>query len=68
LEQVDRDTGSASSLLIFTYFTLGAIGMWFISLEWGDKIPVLGAIALGCGTLVLAAWCILQKRGIRGTV
>ena len=68
LEQVDRDTGSASSLLIFTYFTLGAIGMWFISLEWGDKIPVLGAIALGCGALVLAAWCILQKRGIRGTV
>jgi len=67
LEQVDRDAGSASSLLIFSYFTLGAVGMWFISLEWADKIPVLGAVALGCGTLVLATWFILQKRGIRGT-
>lgn len=66
LEQVDRDTGSASSLLIFTYFTLGAAGMWFISLEWADKIPVLGTIALGCGALVLAAWFILQRKGVRG--
>lgn len=66
LEQVDRDAGSASSLLIFSYFTLGAVGMWFISLEWADKIPVLGAIALSCGATVLAAWFILQKRGIRG--
>jgi MFS transporter, DHA1 family, multidrug resistance protein len=67
LEQVDKDVGSASSLLIFTYFTLGAVGMWLISLEWEDKIPVLGAIIVGCGALVIAAWTILQKRGIKGT-
>ncbi len=65
LEQVNGDTGSASSLLIFSYFMLGAVGMWFISFEWADKIPVLGAIALGCGALVLAAWTILQKRGLK---
>lgn len=64
LEQVDRDAGSASSLLIFCYFTLGAVGMWFISLEWADKIPVLGAIALSCGTMVLGAWVVLQRKGI----
>ncbi len=64
LEQVDRDAGSASSLLIFTYFTLGAVGMWLISLDWADKIPVLGGIALGCGALVLGVWVVLQKRGI----
>ncbi|WP_410509555.1 multidrug effflux MFS transporter [Methanosarcina hadiensis] len=66
LEQVDRDAGSASSLLIFCYFTLGAVGMWFISLDWADKIPVLGTIALSCGAMVLAAWFILQKKGIKG--
>ena len=64
LEQVDRDVGSASSLLIFSYFTLGAVGMWFISLEWADKIPVLGAIALGCGALVLGTWAVLQRKDI----
>lgn len=67
LEQVDRDAGSASSLLIFCYFTLGAAGMWLISLEWADKISVLGAIALSCGALVLATWFVLQKRGVKGT-
>lgn len=67
LEQVDRDAGSASSLLIFSYFTLGAAGMWLISLEWTDKIPVLGAIAFGCGTLVLSTWFVLQKKGIGDT-
>lgn len=64
LEQVDRDVGSASSLLIFTYFTMGAIGMWLISQEWADKIHALGSIALGCSSLVLVAWFILQKKGI----
>lgn len=66
LEQVDRDVGSASSLLIFSYFTLGAVGMWFISLDWTDKTDVLGSIALGCGALTLVVWTIMQKRGVRG--
>lgn len=66
LEQVDRDIGSASSMLIFTYFAFGAVSMWFISLEWADKIPVLGTIAACCGALVLAAWTIIQKRGVKG--
>ena len=52
--------------MIFCYFTLGAVGMWFISLEWADKISVLGIIALSCGAMVLAAWFILQKKGIKG--
>lgn len=66
LEQVDRDIGSASSMLIFTYFAFGAVSMWFISLEWADKIPVLGTTAAGCGALVLASWIIIQKRRIKG--
>ncbi len=61
LEQVDRDAGAASSLLIFTYFTLGSVGMWIISLEWADKIGVLGAVAVVCGVFVLGAWMGVQR-------
>jgi DHA1 family bicyclomycin/chloramphenicol resistance-like MFS transporter len=64
LEQIDRDAGSASSLLIFTYFTMGAVGMWLISLEWTDKMHVLGLITLGCSSMVLIAWFILQRKGL----
>jgi DHA1 family bicyclomycin/chloramphenicol resistance-like MFS transporter len=64
LEQVHKDAGSASSLLIFTYFSLGAVGMWLVSQDWIDRINLLGIIALGCGALVLAAWMILQKKDI----
>ena len=66
LEQVDRDVGSASSLLIFTYFTMGAVGMWLISLEWTDKMHVLGLIALGCSSIVLVIWLFLQKKFVSG--
>ncbi|SFM46874.1 MFS transporter, DHA1 family, bicyclomycin/chloramphenicol resistance protein [Methanolobus profundi] len=64
LEQVHKDAGAASSLLIFTYFTLGAVGMWLVSLEWMERMQILGTITLVCGALVLAAWLILQKKGI----
>lgn len=64
LEQVHKDAGAASSLLIFTYFTLGAVGMWLVSQEWMERMQILGTITLICGILVLAAWMILQKKGI----
>jgi DHA1 family bicyclomycin/chloramphenicol resistance-like MFS transporter len=62
LEQVRKDAGSASSLLIFTYFTLGAVGMWMVSQDWMDRIQMLGTIALSCGALVLVAWMIMQRK------
>lgn len=64
LEQVRRDAGSASSLLIFTYFTLGAVGMWLVSQNWFERIQILGTIALICGVLVLGAWLVLEKKSI----
>lgn len=67
LEQVCKDAGSASSLLIFTYFTLGAVGMWIISQNWIERIRILGTITLICGVLVLVTWLILQKRDIVST-
>ncbi|WP_292468692.1 multidrug effflux MFS transporter [Methanolobus sp.] len=64
LEQVHKDAGSASSLLIFTYFTLGAVGMWIVSQEWMERMQILGSITLLCGALTLVAWMILQKKVI----
>lgn len=59
LEQVDHHTGAASSLLVFIFFILGAFAMWFISLDWGNKIQVIGLLATSVGTLVLTVWLLL---------
>ncbi len=59
LEQVDRHAGAASSLLIFIYFTLGAFSMWLISLEWLDKIRIIGILAAGAGGVLLGVWLLL---------
>ncbi len=63
LEQVHKDAGSASSLLIFTYFTLGAVGMWLVSLDFMERMQILGTVSLSCGVLVLSTWMILQRQG-----
>lgn len=62
LEQVDRDTGAASSLMVFFYFMIGALAMWFFSFDWNDKIVVLGrmgVVSVGC-TLLL--WQVVTRR------
>ncbi|MCL2340960.1 MAG: multidrug effflux MFS transporter [Proteobacteria bacterium] len=62
LEQVDRDAGAASSLMVFFYFMVGALAMWMFSLDWPDKIRTLGwmgVAAVGC-TLVL--WPVAKRQ------
>lgn len=56
LEQVDRDAGAASSLIIFTFMTVGAFSMGIISLPWQDKITVLGTLGSVVGVAVLTFW------------
>lgn len=56
LEQVDTHAGAASSLLIFIYFMLGAAVMWLISLDWADKIQVIGILGIVSGGFMLAVW------------
>lgn len=65
LEQVEENAGAASSLLIFIYFMLGAFAMWLISLDWNDKIHLVGILAAGSGGLVLAIWLVVQKTFVR---
>jgi MFS transporter, DHA1 family, multidrug resistance protein len=55
LEQQDKDTGSASSLILSSFLLTGSIGMMVISLDWGNRIMVLGimSLVLNLGGLVL---------------
>lgn len=61
LEQVQHDIGAASAFMVFTYFVMGACGMWLISLDWHNKIQVLAAIAIGSGGLILWGFRQLQQ-------
>ncbi|PLX85347.1 MAG: Bcr/CflA family drug resistance efflux transporter [Desulfuromonas sp.] len=61
LEQVDRHAGAASSLLVFIFFMLGAFSMWLISLDWGDKIGVIGILATAVGAVMLSIWLLLPS-------
>ena len=56
LEQVQRDAGAASSLLVFTYMLVGAVGMGLISFEWSDKVAFLGSLGVLAGGTNLFFW------------
>jgi DHA1 family bicyclomycin/chloramphenicol resistance-like MFS transporter len=62
LEQQDRDTGSASSLIQSSFLLTGSMGMMFISMDWSDRIVVLGIMSfvLNLGGLLL--WFYAKKR------
>ncbi|TWI68886.1 DHA1 family bicyclomycin/chloramphenicol resistance-like MFS transporter [Desulfobotulus alkaliphilus] len=60
LEQVDVDTGSASSILIFIYFVMGAFSMFFISLDWKNKMQVIGTLAACSGAGCFVCWQLLK--------
>ena len=61
LEQVERDTGTASSAMIFTYFIVGALSMAAISLDWPDKVRYLALSAVGSGVVSLGFWLWIKK-------
>lgn len=62
LEQVDRDTGAASSLMVFLYFMIGALAMWFFSFDWNDKIVTLGLMGVISVTCTLLLWQVVKRR------
>lgn len=62
LEQVDRDTGAASSLMVFFYFMTGALAMWFFSFDWADKIDLLGKMGAGSVLCTLLLWQVVRRR------
>lgn len=62
LEQVDRDTGAASSLMVFFYFMTGALSMWFFSLDWSDKVVMLGRMGVVSVSCTLLLWQVVKRR------
>lgn len=56
LEQVDSHAGSASSLMVFFNFVIGAFSMWMIALNWSDKIMTIGVLGIASGGIILAIW------------
>ncbi|MBV5306845.1 MAG: multidrug effflux MFS transporter [Desulfobulbaceae bacterium] len=61
LDQVKRDAGTASSVMVFSYFLFGALSMVAVSLDWTDKIFFIGCLAIASGTLSLSLWLMLKK-------
>ncbi len=62
LDQVEQDTGAASSLLVFGFMLIGAAGMGLISLDWTDKADILGWLAIAAGTISLSFWIGFRNR------
>jgi len=60
LEQVNSHAGSASALMVFFNFVIGAFSMWFIALNWSDKIMTIGVLGIVSTGAVLLIWLALN--------
>ncbi len=65
LDQVETDVGAASSLMMFTYFSIGSLAMWAISQPWGDKIGVLATTSAASALMVLITLILFRRVGMR---
>lgn len=62
LEQVKDDAGTASSILVFTYFLTGAAGMAVTSLDWADKVRFIGILAIVTSIVTSCIWIKLKEK------
>jgi MFS transporter, DHA1 family, multidrug resistance protein len=62
IEQQDKNTGSASSLMFCFMGTFGSIGLVIISMDWENRIVVLGIINVILGVLSTLFWLYAKKR------
>ncbi|WP_022666397.1 Bcr/CflA family efflux MFS transporter [Desulfospira joergensenii] len=62
LEQQEGDTGSASSLINFTGFIMGSIGMLLISLDTSHLIMFIGIMQAVIGFLGYMFWMSIKNR------
>ncbi|GFZ32301.1 Bcr/CflA family drug resistance efflux transporter [Clostridium zeae] len=62
IEQLDGDTGAASSLMSFAFTFFGSIGMLMISTNFINRIVLMGLMYLIIGLLSLAAWLTISNK------
>lgn len=53
LDQVDKDVGAASGIMVFEMFFVGAMSMEIVSRDWPDKVVVLGSLGLAAALIPL---------------
>lgn len=68
LDQVETDVGAASSMMMFTYFSIGSAAMWAISQPWRDKIQTLAITSAVSALMVLLTLILLRRIGARRPV
>jgi DHA1 family bicyclomycin/chloramphenicol resistance-like MFS transporter len=62
LEQLQGDTGAASSLMSCAFTFYGSIGMFMISLNFASRIVLMGLMYLIIGLISLTLWLIISKK------
>ncbi len=62
LEQQDKDTGSASSLIQASFMLSGSLGMLFVSYGWSNRIIILGIMNLVLSSGGLLLWIYTKAR------
>lgn len=61
LEQVTKDAGTASSVMVFSYFMCGAVSMAAVSLDWSNMLVYIGGLSLASGVVATTFWLFLKK-------
>lgn len=53
---VEKEAGTASSLINFSFMLAGSLAMQFISLDWSNRIMVIGVIYILFGSICFTLW------------
>lgn len=62
LEQQKGDTGAVVSLMSFAFTIFGSIGMILISLDWADRVRVMGLMYMIFALVSLIMWQGISKK------
>jgi len=62
LEQQKGDTGAVVSLMSFAFTVFGSIGMVIISLDWANRVRVMGLLYVAFALASLVLWIRIFKK------